>query len=69
MRKYCIICGKTITEKFFVCMDCLKKYDIPFKYRDWPAWLKALHNIEHKNLYLLRQEEESISFDNVKYRL
>ena len=65
MRKYCIICGKAITERFFVCQSCVKKYNIPFKYRDWPLWLKALHNIEHKNLKLMREEEDLISTDDL----
>jgi len=56
-RKTCVICGRVITEHFYVCMKYIKTYDIPYKYRDWPRWLKDLVNIEIKNLAIMRMEE------------
>jgi hypothetical protein len=61
-RKRCVICDKVITEQFYVCMDCIQNYDIPYKYRNWPRWLKDLVNIEIKNLAILRVEESHLSF-------
>ena len=66
-RKTCAICGKVITEQFYVCMKCIKEYDIPYKYTDWPRWLKDLVNIELKNLRLLRIEEKYLSTDSLGY--
>jgi len=61
-RKTCVICGKSITENFYVCLTCVKAYDISYKYRDWPRWLKDLVNMEIKNLAILRIEEKHVSF-------
>ncbi len=61
VRKKCVICEKTITEQFHVCMNCLKTYNIPYEYRNWPLWVKALVNIELKNLKLLREEEKHMT--------
>lgn len=66
-RKTCAICGKVITETFYVCMKCVKAYDIPYKYTDWPRWLKDLVNLELKNLKLLRMEEKYLSLDSLGY--
>lgn len=66
-RKTCAICAKVITETFYVCMSCIKTHDIPYKYTDWPRWLKDLVNIELKNLRLLRIEEKYISINSSDY--
>jgi len=42
-------------------MACLKTYNIPYEYRNWPLWVKALVNIELKNLKLLREEEKHMT--------
>lgn len=61
-RKRCVICGKVITETFYTCINCCKKYSLPYKYKNWPRWLKDLVNMEIKNLSILRIEEDHISF-------
>jgi hypothetical protein len=40
------------------------EHDIPYKYRNWPRWLKILVNIEAKNLRLLRKEEKLLDLDS-----
>lgn len=62
-RKSCVICGKAITEQFHVCLSCIRRFKIPYKYRDWPRWLKDLVNIEIKNLTIMRLEEKHMSFN------
>ena len=62
-RKRCVICDKPITEQFYVCIGCVNTHNIPYKYRNWPRWLKDLVNIEIRNLSILREEEKHISFD------
>jgi hypothetical protein len=43
-------------------MHCIKEFSIPYKYKEWPRWLKDLVNLEIKNLALLRLEEQQVSF-------
>jgi len=61
-RKRCVICGRAITETFYVCIHCCKEHGVPYKYQFWPRWLKDLVNMEIKNLVILRIEEGHLSF-------
>jgi len=65
-RRQCSICGKVISERFFVCMNCLKKYEIPFKYVDYPDWLKALIRIDSRDLTIRRRELDFLSFEIIE---
>jgi hypothetical protein len=40
----------------------MRTFNIPYKYKEWPRWLKDLVNLEIKNLLILRLEECHISF-------
>lgn len=65
-RKACAICGKYITENFHVCMDCVKRFNIPYKYRNWPRWLKDLVNMDAIQLRIDREECYYESFEDVQ---
>ncbi len=62
-KKRCVICNKVILETFYVCMECLLEHELPFKYRDWPRWLKDLCNMEQKHLAIEREEEPYLSYE------
>lgn len=62
-RRQCSICGKVISERFFVCMRCLQEYNLPFRYKDYPLWLKHLIRIDARDLRLRRKEIDHLSLE------
>jgi transposase-like protein len=57
-RKQCVICGRFITESFYICSKCSREFSIPEKYSDWPDWLQVLVKIYQRNLYRRRKEQD-----------
>jgi len=51
IRSRCCICGKAITDKFWVCTDCEKSHSLTGKYKSWPEWAKSLVNEEARRRY------------------
>lgn len=49
-----------------MCMACLRKYDLPYKYKDWPAWVKALVRTENRLTRIERREEAHVSYEETQ---
>lgn len=62
-RRQCSICGKIISERFFVCMRCLRAHGISLHYREYPQWLKQLIRIDARDLRLRRREIDHLSLE------
>jgi len=60
-RRQCSICGRIISERFFVCMSCLRKYNISLKYREYPQWLKEIIKIDARDLRVRRRDMDHYS--------
>lgn len=51
----CILpnCGKYITKPFWICRACEERWKVVgVDFRNWPAWIKALVQIERRKVYV-----------------
>jgi len=44
----CCICGRSITERFWVCEPCERANNLGGSWTEWPEWAKYLRNEERK---------------------
>jgi len=44
----CAICGKPISESFWVCEACQRGYGLGDLYSQWPEWVKHLKEKEQR---------------------
>lgn len=65
MRRRCAICNKVITENFYICLNCVKTYSLPYKYRNWPEWVKTLVRIERRALRNARRTSHYLSYERI----
>ena len=55
----CLLCGKSITPTFWLCVDCGNELGVEGKpYREWPCWLRALTNGHARARYAERRQLE-----------
>ena len=53
----CMICGKPICERFWVCDQCEHAYPVLAKpYREWPEWAKYMQRDERRRRKRTRRE-------------
>jgi len=53
----CMICGKRITEQFWVCEQCEHAYPaLAEPYRRWPEWAKYMKEDERRRRKRTRRE-------------
>ena len=73
MSTMCMICGRPITSKFWVCEACERAYKLGAPFVEWPSWAKYLKREEHRRRFRATHEVQEISasdlpaFDRLLY--
>lgn len=65
----CAICGKRITNCFFVCRGCEILHGLGRKYRTWPVWVKCLVTSHHRERRLEARIRASETDEDVMFYL
>ena len=65
MANRCCVCQSDINGTSWTCAKCRIDLSLSGPFKDWPGWVKAMHDIERRRRKVERQEEGRVFNDDV----